>query len=472
MANGQWRRRVRLGIAALLTSVLWACGGGGSSGAGSVSTSAAGNTAVPSSTLAGICTATGEQRFARTYLEEVYLWYREIPVVDASRFTSLVSYFYALLVTTPDVNGLPKDQFSFVVTTADADAFSTGVNVGYGVQWKLDSLGRQRVALISENSPAADAGMARGGQLLQILGRNVASWYPNQAGAYVRFLYRDTPAAAAREITLNARTVQENPVPLTTTVTTPAGQKAGYLLFNDHAEGAQDKLISAVKTIQSQGLQELVLDLRYNSGGYLYIAQSLASMISGTRANGRVFESLRYNDKRDAESRASAFAFSNTVEYGESTYRTGYVLPRLDLRRVYVLTSDETCSASESVINGLRGIDVDVVLIGAATCGKPYGFTRKENCGRAYFPIEFQGTNAKGFGDYSAGFAPTCAARDDLDHTLGQTDEGQLAVALRHLDTGQCSSAQTQAFMPRAITPVPELPTDLERPPHGRLLRP
>ena len=461
----------RLGtfLAAWCAALLQAsCGGG--SGASGGAASASGLAA--SASLAGMCTPQGEQRFIRSYLDEVYLWYREIPAVDASLYTSLSAYFHALLVTAPDANGLPKDQFSFVVAAADADAFSTGVNVGYGVQWKLNTQGRQRVAFVSAGSPADAAGMARGGQLVQILERNVASWYPNEAGAFARFQYRDNPTAAVREITLNARTVQENPVPLISSVSTPGGQPVGYLLFNDHSEGAQDKLIAAMQSVQSQGIRELVLDMRYNSGGYLYVAQALASMVSGTSANGRVFESLRYNDKRDANSRAGTFSFSNAVQYRESVYPAGYALPRLNLRRVYMLTSDETCSASESVINGLRGVDVEVVLIGSTTCGKPYGFTRKDNCGRAYFPIEFKGTNAKGFGDYSAGFAPSCAATDDLDHALGQTNEGQLAIALRHIDTGQCGATQVRGFLPQAGQPEPTLrETDRPRPPHGRLLR-
>ena len=414
----------------------------------------------------------GEQRFIRSYLDEVYLWYREIATVDASLYTSLSAYFHALLVTTPDANGLPRDQFSFVVAAVDADAFSTGVNVGYGVQWKLDTQGRQRVAFVSAGSPEDAAGMARGGQLVKILERNVASWYPNAAGAYTRFQYRDDPAVAVREITLNARTVQENPVPMVSSVSTPGGQPVGYLLFNDHSEGAQDKLIAAMQSVQSQGIRELVLDMRYNSGGYLYVAQALAVMVSGTSADGRVFESLRYNDKRDANSRAGTFSFSNFVQYAELVYPAGYAMPRLNLHRVYLLTSEETCSASESVINGLRGVDVEVVLIGTTTCGKPYGFTRKDNCGRAYFPIEFKGTNAKGFGDYSAGFAPTCAATDDLDHGLGRASEGQLALALRHIDTGQCGAAQARGFLPRAGQHEPGWhDADWLRPPHGRLLR-
>ena len=465
------RQFKRLGtfLAAWCAALLLAsCGGGSGSGGSAASTSGL----AASASLAGMCTPQGEQRFIRSYLDEVYLWYREIPAVDASLYTSLSSYFHALLVTTRDANGLPKDQFSFVVNAADADAFSTGVNVGYGVQWKLDTLGRLRAALVSAGSPADAAGITRGGQLVKILERNVASWYPNVAGAYTRFQYRDNPTAEIREITLNARTVQENPVPLVSNLLTQRGQSVGYVLFNDHSEGAQDKLIAALQSVQSQGTRELVLDMRYNSGGYLYVAQALASMVSGTSANGRVFESLRYNDKRDADSRAGTFSFSSTVQYPESVYPAGYAMPRLNLRRVYLLTSDETCSASESVINGLRGVDVEVVLIGSTTCGKPYGFTRKDNCGRAYFPIEFKGTNAKGFGDYSAGFAPSCAAADDLDHALGQAGEGQLAIALRHIDTGLCGAAQARAFSPPAGQPEPSVhDAEGSRPPHGRLLR-
>ena len=62
-------------------------------------------------------------------------------------------------------------------------------------------------------------------------------------------------------------------------------------------------------------------------------------------------------------------------------------LPNLGLNRVYVLASAGTCSASESVINGLRGIDVEVIVLGSSTCGKPYGFTAKDNCGLSYFPV-------------------------------------------------------------------------------------
>jgi hypothetical protein len=98
------------------------------------------------------------------------------------------------------------------------------------------------------------------------------------------------------------------------------------------------------------------------------------------------------------------------------------------------------------VINGLRGVDVQVDLIGGQTCGKPYGFTPTDNCGTTYFSIQFQGVNAKNFGDFADGFAPTCTVPDDMAHALGDPAEGMLAAALSYRATNACpASAMARA---------------------------
>jgi hypothetical protein len=116
---------------------------------------------------------------------------------------------------------------------------------------------------------------------------------------------------------------------------------------------------------------------------------------------------------------------------------------------VYVLTGSGTCSASEAIINGLRGVEVDVFQIGATTCGKPYGFYPQDNCGTTYFSIEFKGVNANGFGDYADGFKPMnpqadpaqlpgCSVADDFTHELGDIAENRLESALTYRDLGTC----------------------------------
>ena len=381
----------RLASCAAITAALTlaACGGGDDSAtsvppvAPNPASSLPPSTAkLPSASLANMCSIAGQQRFIRSYLDEVYLWYDEIPSINGADFTSVAAYFKALLVRKPDANGLPKDQFSAVLTTAGADA-------------------------LQASSPQAAADPA----LLGAAGKSV---------------------------------------PLSKVVNSAGGRKVGYVLFNDHDSDAQDALITAIDGLRTAAVTDLVLDMRNNSGGFLYVAQTAASLVTSPQASGKVFEQLRYNNKRQAESNAGALLFSSQVQVSGPRYPRGFGLPQLSLPRLYVLSSSLTCSASESIINSLRGIDVEVIVIGDTTCGKPYGFRRKDNCGLAFFPIEFQGYNAKGFGDYTAGITPTCRVAENpstaLDKPgLGSTDEPLLAAALRHVDTGSCPAAPAQA---------------------------
>jgi len=220
------------------------------------------------------------------------------------------------------------------------------------------------------------------------------------------------------------------------------GARVGYLTFNDHIEAAEGQLVTAFADFARQGVTDLVLDLRYNGGGFLYIASQASYMIAGgARTSGRVFERLRFNRKRVADNNDPANAlpfFALTSGRAHSGIGANQPLPQLNLAHVFILTTGGSCSASESIINGLRGIGVTVHLIGATTCGKPFGSVAKDNCGISYFPIEFQGTNDAGFGDFADGFAPTCAVADDLTRPLGDPSEGMLATALAYRATGAC----------------------------------
>lgn len=253
------------------------------------------------------------------------------------------------------------------------------------------------------------------------------------------------------------------PVPLVRQLASSGGRKVGYILFNEHTRGAQDALITAFGSLRDAGVQDLVLDLRYNGGGFLYIAQAAAAMVAGPAIEGRVFESVRYNSRRTGENAGDTFVFGTRVLTAETTYPRDHPLPQLDLPRLYVLTSPLTCSASESIINGLRGIGVQVVLVGDRTCGKPYGFHRKDNCGQAYFPIEFQVYNALGQGDYTAGFPVQCRVQENPRTALGAVDEPLLAAALTHIDTGHCPLAASQLAAGPMLQQSPD-PSPLDRP--------
>ena len=156
----------------------------------------------------------------------------------------------------------------------------------------------------------------------------------------------------------------------------------------------------------------------------------------------------------------------------------GTPLPSLNLSRVFVLTGGGTCSASESILNGLQGVNIQVIQIGRTTCGKPYGFYPFDNCGTTYFSIQFKGVNAKGFGDYSDGFTPGaatagsfpgCDVADDFAHALGDPAEARFATALAYRNSPTCPAQPTRAMQ----VALPEEGVVLKSPwRQNRILRP
>jgi carboxyl-terminal processing protease len=409
-------------------------------------------------------TLADEKTFLRGWIDQYYLWYKEVPNVDPLNYSTAVNYFNALKTPLLSASGQPKDKYHFTYTTAEWDALSSqGVELGYGISWSRNTganLPRTWIASIVEpGSPAAAAGLRRGDRLLSVdgfdfvNGREVdqinAGLFPEKANEMHRLTLdrSGTPV----DVTLTAVDVTAAPVKNTKTIDTPTG-KVGYLTFDNHNEVSERALIDSITQLKTAGVTDLVLDVRYNGGGLLFIASELAYMIAGpAQTAGKTFEKPIYNDRFAPQ---APFDFRSTA-YGfqPASVPAGTVLPTLNLKRVTLLTTAGTCSASESIINSLRGVDVEVNLIGGQTCGKPYAFTPVDNCGTTYFAIEFQGINNKGYGDYSDGFAPTCTVADDLQHAVGDTSEGMLAAALSYRATGVCPAASTSSRL-QASTPL------------------
>jgi carboxyl-terminal processing protease len=427
----------------------------------------ASNAFAPSAARTG--TLAREKEWIRSYFDENYLWFDEVPSVDANNalftgndhYTAVDSYFEALKTTATTASGARRDKFSFIYPTAEWDAlFSSGVSAGYGIEWTIGSSTPPRnirVAYVQPNSPASTAGLLRGDTLVSVDGASAdintqagvgtlnEGLFPSALGTPHAFVFSRVGAANVN-VSLTSASVTQTPVLLTKVLTAADGKKVGYIVFNDHIAPSEPQLITAFNTLKTAGVEDLVLDLRYNGGGYLYIASQVAYMIAGeARTKDKIFEKSTFNSKRVADNAAAAqdagFITESCVPNAAFTACTKVEpLPVLNLPRVFVLARSGTCSASEAIINGLRGVDVDVKLIGSTTCGKPYGFTQKDNCGISYFPIEFKGANNKGFGDYSDGFAANCAASDDLSKPLGDPSEGMLATALAVRTLGSCST--------------------------------
>ncbi len=408
-----------------------------------------------------------EMTFLRGWADRYYLWYNEIPsTVRMASYTDAVGYFGALKTPALTASGKAKDRFHFTYTTAEWDALNrAGEEVGYGLTWSRNAATPPRTwlaAIVEPGSPAALAGVQRGDMLAAVDGidfvntattdgvaRLNAGLFPKGAGEAHRLTIRR--GTSTFDVNLNAAVVASASVKNAKVIDTPTG-RVGYLTFDDFNAVAEKQLIDAFVMFKAQAVSDLVIDMRYNGGGLLYIASELAYMVSGPTTAGKTFERLQYNDKTAPEApipfRTTAYGFLSP-----NPAPAGQALPSLGLKRVTVLATASTCSASEAVINGLRGVDVQVDVIGAQTCGKPYGFTPVDNCGTTYFSIEFQGVNAKGFGDFADGFAPTCAVADDLSRAQGDPAEGLLAAALGYRAGGACPVSRAKAVPMELVRP-------------------
>ena len=400
-----------------------------------------------------------ELKFLRAWTNQYYLWYDEVPnTYKMADFTSALDYFEVLKTPALTATGQPKDRYHFTYETAEWDAMQTrGIDLGYGITWsRSTNEGAPRTWLITAvepGSPAAVAGLLRGDMLLKVDGvdfvnapdaasvdRINAGLFPEVVGASHQFTLQR--GGVAYDVTLVGAEVVEAPVKNVKVIETASG-KVGYLTYDSFNALSEKQLYDAFTTFKQAGVNDLVLDVRYNGGGLLYLASQLAYMIAGPGSTtGKVFEQSRYNDKTPPYQpimfRSTAWGFASN-----NPLRTGTPLPTLGLKRVTVLSTEGTCSASESVINGLRGADIEVIQIGGTTCGKPYGFTPVPNCGTTYFSIEFQGVNHKGFGDFTDGLAPTCRVSDDLSRPVGDQNEGLLAAALAYRASGACPVSTT-----------------------------
>ena len=459
-------------------AVLSGCGGGG--GGGSAVT-APEKTA---SELAQICsvdnilsgdslsatqkgTLADERNWIKAYLQERYFWYKDIPAVNAAdaRYNlsygtawqnfanSVTHYFYDQLSPKYTASGAAVDKFSFFTDTYSWSQFAQGEELGYGWLLSEQGSGSSRRIWVSHvysvNQPgfAAQAGLKRGDEIMGVdgLAVNVAAnstavdraLSPSVAGTH-QFEVRRLGQTSTEKVFLTASTAvlpqAEHKV-----VTDSQGVKWGYLLFNAHVDSAQAPLLAALSDFKRQQINQLVVDLRYNGGGYLALASAVAYGVAGpVRTQGKTFEMVRHSDKRSSENESLPFYSADL---------NGKTVESLSLTRIYVLTTDQTCSASESIINGLRGVDVEVVQIGGTTCGKPYGFVPQDNCGITYAAMEFEGVNNKGQGGYADGLVPQCAVSDDLSHALGDPGEAMFATAIaRHRGLDCTSIAASRAL--------------------------
>jgi carboxyl-terminal processing protease len=413
-------RRRPLVAALAAAALLAACGGGGGDGGGGPQA----------------CSVTDQQLWLRDYFNATYFWYALSPQPNPASFADVPSYFDALLFTGNAT--FPADRYSGYESTESFNRFfGDGQTLGFGVavngvETVANPARTLRIRYVEPQSPAAAAGLVRGDTVVSLNGQPAAdvvavddfsALTADQVGDQLTIVVRNA-AGVQRSVTLSATIFALTPVQGASVVTSSGGRKLGYVFVNNMISQALNPIDAAFTQFKAAGVQDLVLDLRYNGGGLVSTAGTLASYAAGASAAGEPFAKLLYNDKQ-ASTNNQTFRFANLAQ-------------SLNASRVYVLAGPRTCSASEQLINGLRGVGIDVVAIGDTTCGKPVGFLPDAYCGTTYSIVNFESVNARNEGRYFDGFQATCTVADDLDHALGSPSEGLLVAAASHADSGVC----------------------------------
>jgi hypothetical protein len=411
----------RLAVALAAAALLAACGGG-EDGRESV--------APPAS-----CSVADHQQWLGSYMNDWYFWYRLSPHPDATAYADVESYFEALLYTGSDP-AFPADRFSRSESTESFNRFyGEGSTLGYGVSVAgLEVIGQPAAPLyvrhVEPLSPAAAQGVQRGDEVLAMNGRSAGDLIAaddfsdltaDAAGEPLTLVLRR--GSAQRTVVLSATVFTLTPVSGTAVLTTAAGRRLGYVAVKDMIGQALAPLETAFSRFRAEGVHDVVLDLRYNGGGLVSTGGTLASYVAGTRGSGRRYATLLYNDQRSGSNQS----------FGFSTLPSALSLPR-----VFVLMGRRTCSASEQVVNGLRGVGVEVVAIGETSCGKPVGSLPTSACDRTYSIINFESVNERNEGRYFDGFDATCEVAEDFASVQGSPADPLLSAAMQFADRGSC----------------------------------
>ncbi len=285
------------------------------------------------------------------------------------------------------------------------------------------------VEFVYPDSPAAKAGFKRGTVFAKIKGNyitpnNYESLYQEimnpTNGQKIDFLEN---AASANPVTLTADQYYPNPV-CYSDIFTDGTNKIGYLVYTGFDAAYDNELVEVIQHFRDENITDLILDLRYNGGGHIMTANMLATCIAGETANDKVFLYYRYNSDRMAAPSKTTMEtglpydqqtgfFAEKFYYGvnyDGADLNNYTLA-LPEKRLYVLVTEQTASASEAVINSLRGIGIHVMLIGEQTNGKNVGMEVEDfddgNYSYELSPITFQSYNATADGSDMQGTVPS-----------------------------------------------------------------
>ena len=377
-------------------------------------------------------------------MRRYYYWADQMPA-KPDYHLPVKDFFKSLLST--------QDRFSFLVNTSDSSTYPRSVRNMYGFDYAVLQLANGEVAtvikLVLKNSPASNAGLERGMMIRKINGQTITASNAEQ-------LTSSIPTYTVLDLTVgnwqNGSLINEKDIkvyygysfeqPLVSKIFEQNGKKTGYLYIYDFPDGMTSALNQKFSEFKSLGIQELILDLRYNYGGSVSSAAALCSLIpSGISANSQF---ITYKGNKNGGEVKRTFSQQIAYDSNALDFNTLHT-NSLNLNKVYILSSNSTASAAEIVINNLKPY-LQVIQVGDVTLGKDMaGFAiedkrKPKKITWQIHPVIYKVFNANGEGNYSNGIAPQISVNEYANlplRSLGDGDEVLLSSVLSKIYSKQ-----------------------------------
>ena len=449
------------------------------------------------------------------YTKELYFWNSSLPTYasfNPRSYKTNETEVYALTQFSLDpstgkpyefVSGSTNPKYSFIdyvstngrVSTLNLSADVNGTANDFGFSVMYNTASDLRVKYVYPNSPASQQGLTRGCRVTSINGRTSLTYsstsgvvsFLNEAlfgtNTTISLTFTDL-SGANKNVVVNAANYNVNPI-LFTNVYTIGTKKVGYLVFNSFTNNVSAALKTTFANFASQGVTELVVDLRYNGGGYVSTATQIINLAAPVAQNGNTMYTSYYSsylqNLTTAQRKASVLVhqpllddagklqtFAGGVNGKYATYADLDYSPSssdniekfeksgtLALNQIYFIVTGSTASASELTINSLKPV-MNVKLIGETTYGKPVGFFPIRIDKLDLYVPEFETKNQKGEGGYYAGLAVDKEAYEDLTKAWGDETETLLGYALLYARTGSfVTTAAKSASLSASSTTMP-----------------
>ncbi len=364
------------------------------------------------------------------YAHDIYLWYNQIPAsFNPRQYADPNAIMEAIRQYSQEPGfSQPVDRWSFAVKQSVWDDVSSGIMEDFGIDVFFLQQGDLRVRAVEKKSPAGLAGVRRGWRITGINGNtNITTGNANFIVDNIYFkpstvVSFQKPDGTTVDITLNASSYNSDPVFLDS-VYTAGNKKVGYLVFNSFLGDTNqifDSFSRIFNNFSQEGVNEVIVDLRYNGGGYVHVQDKLANYLVNSGGNGNIMMNQEFNDKYSQLNESTRFQ----------------KIGNLELSRIFFIVSGSTASASELLINNLSTF-LDVKIVGPEpSYGKPVGYFPIPVGDWYIFPVAFRSTNSAGDGNYFDGFSPDKQTADGIDKDWGDISESSLASIMTYIGTG------------------------------------